>query len=243
MLQYPKQFYKKETDIKKIFEIYYKKIQELESKYGLKKNTTKLSDLEADITIINIQLCELIKNYEQHFEEIGINYKDKTIFENKDVNEDEKDNLNNYFKAKELSNKINNKIEYYQEITTEINDINNLEQSCEKNIDELIKVDENKRKNEVELKSINDLFNEFKEDMFDKIKNVKQYQDYDKVFSIENIKKFTIRDYFVFLKENLGNYSFSITKRDVTNFNFLIEVINKYRQFSYVYNDDLDIKI
>ena len=243
MLQNPKQFYKKEIDIKKLFELYYKKIQELESKYGLKKNTTKLSDLEADITIINIQLGELIKNYEEHFDEIGINFKDKNIIQNKDVNEDEKDNLNNYFKAKDLLNKTNNKIEYYQKIITEISDINNIESSCEKNVDELITIDENKRKNEVEVKSINDLFDEFKQDMYNKIMHVQQYKEYDSVFNLENIKKFRLNDYFNFLKENLRNYSFSITKRDVTNFNFLIEVITNYKRFKYVYNNDLDIKI
>ena len=97
MLENPNQFYKKETNIKKIFELYYKKIQEIESKYGFKDNTKKLSDLETDTTIINIQLKELIKNYEQHFDEIEINYKDSNKIENKDVNEDEKDNLNNLF--------------------------------------------------------------------------------------------------------------------------------------------------
>ena len=243
MLENPNQFYKKETNIKKIFELYYKKIQEIESKYGFKDNTKKLSDLETDTTIINIQLKELIKNYEQHFDEIEINYKDSNKIENKDVNEDEKDNLNNYFKAKDLLNKVNNKIEYYRKIIKEINDINNIEISCEKNIDELINTDENKRKNEVEIKSIYELFDEFKKDMHDKIINVTQYKDYGSVFNIENINKFTINDYFNFLKDNLRNYSFSITKRDVTNFNFLIEVIRNYKQFSYVYNDNLDIKI
>jgi len=243
MLENPNQFYKKETNIKKIFELYYKKIQEIESKYGFKDNTKKLSDLETDTTIINIQLKELIKNYEQHFDEIEINYKDSNKIENKDVNEDEKDNLNNYFKAKDLLNKVNNKIEYYRKIIKEINDINNIEISCEKNIDELINTDENKRKNEVEIKSIYELFDEFKKDMHDKIINVTQYKDYGSVFNIENVNKFTINDYFNFLKDNLRNYSFSITKRDVTNFNFLIEVIRNYKQFSYVYNDNLDIKI
>ena len=243
MLENPNQFYKKETNIKKIFELYYKKIQEIESKYGFKDNTKKLSDLETDTTIINIQLKELIKNYEQHFDEIEINYKDSNKIENKDVNEDEKDNLNNYFKAKDLLNKVNNKIEYYRKIIKEISDINNIEISCEKNIDELINTDENKRKNEVEIKSIYELFDEFKKDMHDKIINVTQYKDYGSVFNIENINKFTINDYFNFLKDNLRNYSFSITKRDVTNFNFLIEVIRNYKQFSYVYNDNLDIKI
>lgn len=79
--------------------------------------------------------------------------------------------------------------------------------------------------------------------MHDKIINVTQYKDYGSVFNIENINKFTINDYFNFLKDNLRNYSFSITKRDVTNFNFLIEVIRNYKQFRYVYNDNLDIKI
>lgn len=222
MLENPNQFYKKETNIKKIFELYYKKIQEIESKYGFKDNTKKLSDLETDTTIINIQLKELIKNYEQHFDEIEINYKDSNKIENKDVNEDEKDNLNNYFKAKDLLNKVNYKIEYYRKIIKEINDINNIEISCEKNIDELINTDENKRKNEVEIKSIYELFDEFKKDMHDKIINVTQYKDYGSVFNIENINKFTINDYFNFLKDNLRNYSFSITKRDVANFNFLI---------------------
>ena len=148
-----------------------------------------------------------------------------------------------YFKAKDLLNKVNNKIEYYRKIIKEISDINNIEISCEKNIDELINTDENKRKNEVEIKSIYELFDKFKKDMHDKIINVTQYKDYGSVFNIENINKFTINDYFNFLKDNLRNYSFSITKRDVTNFNFLIEVIRNYKQFRYVYNDNLDIKI
>ena len=41
MLENPNQFYKKETNIKKIFELYYKKIQEIESKYRFTHNTKK----------------------------------------------------------------------------------------------------------------------------------------------------------------------------------------------------------
>ena len=243
MLNNPEQFHKKERNISQIFQPFYEKMKEIESKWGLKKNKMKLSDLEAHSTNINIQLGELIKNYEEHFDENGINYKDRNKIENNDLNEDEKDNLNNYFKAKSLLDNITKKIEYYQTIMSEINDMNNIKTTCEKNMDELIDNVKNKIKNEDKIIRISDLFTSFKNEMYYKINNIKEYMDYDSVFNNENISCFSMTDFFYFLKEHLANNSFSIIKRDVTNFNFLIEVISNYKQFKEVYNKDLDIKI
>ena len=103
---------------------------------------------------------------------------------------------------------------------------------------------ENIRKKEII--SISDIFNEFKEDLKEKIKTEEEYKSYSDIFNENNVNEYQIEDLYSFLKENL-NYSnamFSIVKKDVTNYNFLVEVITKFNELrDYIYNQDLDVKI
>ena len=96
------------------------------------------------------------------------------------------------------------------------------------------------------LVSLYDIFDEFKKDLKEKIKFEEEYKQYSSIFNENNINNFKIEDLFNFLKENLNysNASYSMIKKDVTNYNFLIMVITEYPIFKdYVYNNDLDIKI
>ena len=113
------------------------------------------------------------------------------------------------------------------------------------NIDNLINKVKNGSKRKVKLLRLSDIFNEFKNSLKNKIKE-EEYKNFDKIFNENNINNFKIVDVYSFLEENL-NYSnalFSITKSDLTNFNFLINIITEYNELApYVYNKDLDIKI
>ena len=112
-------------------------------------------------------------------------------------------------------------------------------------MDKLINEIKNENIEKVKLLSLSDIFDEFKNVLKDKIKNG-EYQDYEEIFNENNINDFNIDDVYSFLEDNL-NYSnalFSIIKKDITNFNFLIKIITEYNELKYyIYNKDLDILI
>ena len=74
----------------------------------------------------------------------------------------------------------------------------------------------------------------------------KEYGKYDKIFNDKNIKEFYLEEMYYILKEtlNYNNAFFSIITKDVTNYNFLVEVITEFKELkNFVYNQDLDILI
>ena len=124
--------------------------------------------------------------------------------------------------------------------------MSDIKDETNKKIDKIINEIKNENIRKIEIISISDIFNEFKEDLKEKIKTEEEYKSYSDIFNENNINDYKIEDFYSFLKENL-NYSkamFSIVKKDVTNYNFLVEVITKFNELKdYVYNQDLDVKI
>ena len=58
------------------------------------------------------------------------------------------------------------------------------------------------------------------------------------------INEFNLNDFLLFLESHLkSDYSFSIVKKDITNYNLLIEVINNFKEFAAYYNKNLDVLI
>ena len=99
---------------------------------------------------------------------------------------------------------------------------------------------------ENKLKSISDLFLEFKNTLKTRIVEEPEYGKYENIFYNKNIDEFSLEEVYSILKDtlNYNNASFSITKKDITNFNLLIVVITEYKELkNFVYNQDLDILI
>ena len=83
-------------------------------------------------------------------------------------------------------------------------------------------LDDNKSKNLTKSKIITfkNLFDEFKKQLLLKIEKLKEYQEFSDIFNPTNITEFTLNDFLLFLESHLkSNYSFSIIKRDIKNYN------------------------
>ena len=70
--------------------------------------------------------------------------------------------------------------------------------------------------------------------------NIKKNID---IFKKEIIDGFTINNLFEFLDIHLKNNNYSIIKRDITNYNLYIEILNTFNEFNYLYINDVDVKI
>ena len=99
---------------------------------------------------------------------------------------------------------------------------------------------------ESKLKSISELFLEFKNTLKTRIVEGPDYRKYENIFNNKNIDEFSLEEVYSILKDtlNYNNASFSTIKKDITNFNLLIVVITEYKELkNFVYNQDLDILI
>ena len=99
---------------------------------------------------------------------------------------------------------------------------------------------------ESKLKSTSELFLEFKNTLKTRIVEEPEYRKYENIFNNKNIDEFSLEEVYSILKDtlNYNNASFSIIKKDITNFNLLIVVITEYKELkNFVYNQELDILI
>ena len=99
---------------------------------------------------------------------------------------------------------------------------------------------------ESKLKSISELFLEFKNTLKNRIVEEPEYRKYENIFNNKNIDEFSLEEVYSILKDtlNYNNASFSIIKKDITNFNLLIAVITEYKELkNFVYNQELAILI
>ena len=116
-----------------------------------------------------------------------------------------------------------------------------------KQVDKLIEdIKLNTQIKENNIISISDVFKEFKNTLKVRIVNDLEYGKYGNIFNDKNIDEFYLEEVFAILKEtlNYNNALFSIIKKDVTNYNFLVEVITEFIELkNFGYNQDLDILI
>ena len=99
---------------------------------------------------------------------------------------------------------------------------------------------------ESKLKSISELFLEFKNTLKTRIVEEPEYRKYENIFNNKNIDEFSLEEVYSILKDTLkyNNASFSTIKKDISNFNLLIVVITEYKELkNFVYNQELDILI
>ena len=244
MLKNPLKYHKQEIDLNKIYECVYNKIKEIKSLDGYIKNNKTIFDLKNDIIQLEKKIEDLIISFENYFLENNINY--KSAKENENLDNYQKDYIHKYIELKEIKKKTNNKIKDYEKLEKELISLSDIKDETNKKIDKIINEIKNENIIKIEIISISDIFNEFKEDLKEKIKTEEEYKSYSDIFNENNINDYKIEDLYSFLKENL-NYSnamFSIVKKDITNYNFLVEVITKFNELKdYVYNQDLDVKI
>ena len=244
MLKNPLSFHKQEIDINKIYECVYKKINDIKELDGYIENDKKISDLKKDAKQLDNKIKHLISSYEKYFIENNIDIKSITVTD--DLDKEKKEYIQKYNQITEIQKKNNNKIELYEKIEKELTSLDDLKNKSNEQVDKLIKEIKNENIRKGEIIGLTDIFDEFKKELKEKIKEEEEYKSYIEIFNDNNINDFKIEDLYSFLKENL-NYcdaTFSIIKKDITNFNFFVEVITEFNELkNYIYNDDLDVKI
>ena len=125
--------------------------------------------------------------------------------------------------------------------------MNTLVENSKKEANDFIKVIKLKgQTKESKLKSISELFLEFKNTLKTRIVEEPEYRKYENIFNNKNIDEFSLEEVYSILKDtlNYNNTSFSTIKKDISNFNLLIVVITEYKELkNFVYNQELDILI
>ena len=89
---------------------------------------------------------------------------------------------------------------------------------------------------------IKDIFNEYKSQLKLKMEDKIEYKEYSEIFDMENVNFFTIHDLYEFLQIYLKDNKYSITKRDITNYNLFIEILNQFNELYYMYEENVDVK-
>ena len=247
MLKNPFKYHKKDINFDKIYSSIYEKMKEFKIKIGYMENNIGFDDLKSTCVKILEDIQTLVSSYEDYFNENKIDYqknnKDEIIIDNF-----VEECLNNYTHIKELQKKINEKIKLYDEYNIKtLSELKNIADNCMKKVDKLIEeIKLNKQIKENNIISISDIFEEFKNTLKVRIVNDQEYGKYDKIFNDKNINEFYLEEVYSILKEtlNYNNALFSIIKKDVTNYNLLVEVITEFNELkNFVYNQDLDILV
>ena len=242
MLKHPFKFHKDEIDMNKIYSLICDKIKELKDLSGYNLNDMKFSDLKYNAIKLEDKIKNMISSYEKYYNENNIDYKSgKEIFDN-----NIKESIEKYNHIKEIKENIRNKIKLYINIEEKLNSLNDLSKESIQKIDEFISEIKNQKKAKQNLLSLLDIFNEFKKVLKTRIKRIEEYKKYEDIFNERNIDQFKIDDVYSFLKEHLSynDANFSIIKKDIVSYNFLVAVITEYNDFKdIIYNKDLDILI
>ena len=245
MLKNPFKYHKEDINVDKIYSAIYEKMKTIKDNFFFEENKMGYNDLKNSCEEILTDIQNLVISYENYFTENKINYLNKN--ENEKLDNYEEKHIENYIYIKELKKKINKKIELYNINIKTLSELKEIAEDCMQKVDNFIKeIKLNKQKKENNIISIEDVFLEFKTTLKDKKLNEQEYQKYRNIFNEKNIDEFSLENVYTILNEtlNYNNASFSIIKKDVTNYNFLLEVIIEFNELkNYVYNKHLDILI
>ena len=244
MLKNPFKHHQKDINIDKIYTAIYEKITRIKTDIGYDENI-KLNDIKKEIVDLSEEIQNVVDSYEQYFTENKINYQNKN--EKEILDTELKKHMKNYIYIKELQETINKKIPSYENIINALSDLKTITEKCMKEVEELTEEIKIKRQTEEKtLKTISEVFFEFKNTLKKDIMRKEEYKKYANIFSEENINEFSLEDVYAIIEEtlNFNNTSFSITKKDITNFNLLVEVITNFEELKcFEYNKDLDVLI
>ena len=240
LLKNPLKYQQKNIENKNLFDMIYKNINDFKIDIGYKNNEKQIIELENKSNILNSEIKELSLQIEKNFEKnkIDINqFNDEKII-NKNLNGE----INIYLGLKKLFNEIENKLKFYEDNKLKILKLNESISDKEKEVNNYIDIIKVHIEKSAKLINIKDIFNEYKLELQKNIEYKPQYKEHSDIFSKENIDNFKIGDLYQFLKTYLKEHNFSITKRDITNFNLLVEILNEFSELYYIYENNIDVK-
>ena len=245
-LENPLKYQKKDENITDKFKFIYGKIEDFKNYVGYKDNNTQISELENEGKNIFLKIRQLLNNLETYFKNNNIDINDLEKINNYEkIDLDMKKRIIKYSDLKGLENNANTKLILYENIKERNENLNISMSDKEKKINEQIEEIKNGIDNVAKLIKMNDILQNYKDNLLTKIRSEMEYKNKKEIFNEANIKNFTIAKFYSFLRKYLNseNYKFSIIKRDITNYNLYAAIIEKFHELKDIYKDDCDIAI
>ena len=111
-------------------------------------------------------------------------------------------------------------INLYEKINNKLSELTEIKHEKKIELKNILDTNKSKKTTESKKISLKNLFDGFKKQLLLKIEKWKEYQEFSDIFNPTNITEFTLNDFLLFLESHLkSNYSFSIIKRDIKNYN------------------------
>ena len=249
MLKNPLKFMKDDyIDVKILFTPIYKEIEEIKKLVGYNNSGIQIKKLEENVENISLNIKEIISYFENYFQTNDIDFKNikKELTDDK-ISLNDKNKLKEYSKIISVSNKIEDKLKFYQQLKDRITNLNSSISQKEIKINKSINKIKDEIKKVAKLISIDDVFKKYKSNLLQIINNdnENEYKQYDKIFNEKNINNFSISQFYHFISTNLNKEKkqLCITKRDITNYNLFIAIIEEFQEFKDDYQGDIDVPI
>ena len=249
MLKNPVAFIKDDyIDIKTLFTPIYSKLEEIKELIGYNNSYVQIKDLEEKVVSISLNIKQIMLYFEDYFKTNNIDFKNvKKALMDDNISQNDKKKLKEYSEIIPVNEKIEGKIKLYQKVKDSITELNSSLKEKEIRINKIIKQIKDEIKKVAKLISIEDVFKKYKSNLLQIIneENENEYKQNKEIFSEKNINNFSITQFYTFISMSLTkeNDQLCRTKRDITNYNLFVEIIQDFQEFKDDYQKDVDIKI
>ena len=249
MLKNPVAFIKDDyIDIKTLFTPIYSKLEEIKELIGYNNSYVQIKDLEEKVVSISLNIKQIMLYFEDYFKTNNIDFKNvKKALMDDNISQNDKKKLKEYSEIIPVNEKIEGKIKLYQKVKDSITELNSSLKEKEIRINKIIKQIKDEIKKVAKLISIEDVFKKYKSNLLQIIneENENEYKQNKEIFSEKNINNFSITQFYTFISMSLTkeNDQLCRTKRDITNYNLFVEIIQDFQEFKDDYQKDVDVKI
>ena len=249
MLKNPVAFIKDDyIDIKTLFTPIYSKLEEIKELIGYNNSYVQIKDLEEKVVSISLNIKQIMLYFEDYFKTNNIDFKNvKKALMDDNISQNDKKKLKEYSEIIPVNEKIEGKIKLYQKVKDSITELNSSLKEKETRINKIIKQIKDEIKKVAKLISIEDVFKKYKSNLLQIIneENENEYKQNKEIFSEKNINNFSITQFYTFISMSLTkeNDQLCRTKRDITNYNLFVEIIQDFQEFKNDYQKDVDVKI
>ena len=249
MLKNPVAFIKDDyIDIKTLFTPIYSKLEEIKELIGYNNSYAQIKDLEEKVVSISLNIKQIMLYFEDYFKTNNIDFKNvKKALMDDNISQNDKKKLKEYSEIIPVNEKIEGKIKLYQKVKDSITELNSSLKEKEIRINKIIKQIKDEIKKVAKLISIEDVFKKYKSNLLQIIneENENEYKQNKAIFSEKNINNFSITQFYTFISMSLTkeNDQLCRTKRDITNYNLFVEIIQDFQEFKDDYQKDVDVKI